>query len=317
METAVRPAHGRRCGRAVARLVPRPDRHRSVLLRLGDADRLRASRVLHRPSERVTALRAPAARARRGRPGGPARAACRRRHRDRPRRSRQARASMRQTGSRRASVHRGSVRRLPTGSTAPSSALRRTSSCRSRTTSSARAWRAGTAMSATSPSCRPSRRIPSRARSRASPATAASTSAPPAAAPSSSTSPAPPSASTDVSSRDPSQGLVAYRLVPGTTRVKWLAKGLASDGWTGTTLRYQAWPIRPGRYDVTLAIPSGTEPRRVRIGDRTLTVVRGKPRRLTVPTDGRPLELKIEVPNAPLGGRVLGVKVLALRFAPA
>ena len=113
----------------------------------------------------------------------------------------------------------------------------------------------------------------------------------------------------------PLPGLVAYRLVPGTTRVKWLAKGLASDGWTGTTLRYQAWPIRPGRYDVTLAIPPGTEPRRVRIGDRTLTVTAGKPRRLTIPTDGRPLELKIEVPNAPLGGRVLGVKVLALRFA--
>ena len=115
----------------------------------------------------------------------------------------------------------------------------------------------------------------------------------------------------------PLPGLVAYRLVPGTTRVKWLAKGLASDGWTGTTLRYQAWPIRAGRYDLTLAIPSGTESRRVRIGDRTLTVVAGSPRRLTVPTDGRPLELKVEVPNAPLGGRVLGVKVLALRFAPA
>jgi hypothetical protein len=115
----------------------------------------------------------------------------------------------------------------------------------------------------------------------------------------------------------PRPGLVAYRLVPGTTRVRWLAKGLAQDGWTGTTLRYQAWPIRPGRYDVTLAIPSGTERRRVHIGGRTLIVVPGKPRRLTVRTDGRPLELKVEVPNAPLGGRVLGVKVLGLRFAPA
>jgi hypothetical protein len=115
----------------------------------------------------------------------------------------------------------------------------------------------------------------------------------------------------------PRPGLVAYRLVPGTTRVRWLAKGLASDGWTGTTLRYQAWPIRAGRYDLTLAIPSGTERRRVRIGGRTLTVVAGRPQHLTVPTDGRPLELKVEVPNAPLGGRVLGVKVLALRFAPA
>jgi hypothetical protein len=115
----------------------------------------------------------------------------------------------------------------------------------------------------------------------------------------------------------PRPGLVAYRLVPGTTRVKWLAKGLSSDGWTGTTLRYQAWPIRPGRYDLTLAVPPGTEPRRVRVGDRTFVVAPGKPHRLTVPTDGRPLEVKIEVPNAPLGGRVLGVKVLALRFAAA
>jgi hypothetical protein len=115
----------------------------------------------------------------------------------------------------------------------------------------------------------------------------------------------------------PRPGLVAYRLVPGTTRVKWLAKGLASDGWTGTTLRYQSWPIQPGRYELTLSVPAGTAPRHVRIGERTLTVTAGTPRRLTVPTDGRPLELRVEVPNAPLGGRVLGVKVLGLRFAPA
>jgi hypothetical protein len=55
----------------------------------------------------------------------------------------------------------------------------------------------------------------------------------------------------------------------------------------------------------------------VRLGARTFSVAPGKPRRLTVRTDGGPLQLKIEVPNAPLGGRVLGVKVLALRFTPA
>jgi hypothetical protein len=115
----------------------------------------------------------------------------------------------------------------------------------------------------------------------------------------------------------PRPGLVAYRLVPGTERVEWLAKGLAQDGWTGTTLRYQAWPIRPGRYALTLSVPAGTPPRRVSIGERTLTIAAGRPRRLTIPTDGEPLVLKVEVPNAPLGGRVLGVKVLALRFAAA
>jgi hypothetical protein len=43
----------------------------------------------------------------------------------------------------------------------------------------------------------------------------------------------------------------------------------------------------------------------------------GAPRRLSVPTDGRPLLLQIKVPNAPLGARALGVQVLALRFVPS
>jgi hypothetical protein len=43
----------------------------------------------------------------------------------------------------------------------------------------------------------------------------------------------------------------------------------------------------------------------------------GTPRQITVPTAGAPLVMKIAVPNAPLGGRYLGVKVFALRFVPA
>jgi hypothetical protein len=115
----------------------------------------------------------------------------------------------------------------------------------------------------------------------------------------------------------PRPGLVAYRLVPGKDHVHWLAKGLAQDGWTGTTLRYQAWPIRPGRYELTLSLPDGTAPRHVKIGDRTLTIAPGTPQKVTVPTRGEPLRMRISVPDAPLGGRVLGVKVLALHFAPA
>jgi hypothetical protein len=40
-------------------------------------------------------------------------------------------------------------------------------------------------------------------------------------------------------------------------------------------------------------------------------------RRLTVPTQGAPLDLAVAVPNVALGGRIFGVKVLSLRFVPA
>ena len=46
--------------------------------------------------------------------------------------------------------------------------------------------------------------------------------------------------------------------------------------------------------------------------------VNGKP--VSVSADGDtplPLELNVDVRNAPLGGRVLGVKILSLRFRPA
>jgi hypothetical protein len=112
----------------------------------------------------------------------------------------------------------------------------------------------------------------------------------------------------------PREGLVAYRL-PAHPHVRWLADGLAPDRWTGAKLRYQAWPVRAGRYELTLSVPRGMAARRVWIGERELRIG-STPRHLSVPTDGRPLVVQVKVPNAPLGARALGVRVLALRFVP-
>jgi hypothetical protein len=112
----------------------------------------------------------------------------------------------------------------------------------------------------------------------------------------------------------PRDGLVAYR-IPAGAHVHWLARGLAPDGWTAARFRYQAWPIRPGRYELTLAAPRGT--RTIRLAGRRLVLQPGPPRHFTIPTTGRHLELNVNVPNVPLGGRVLGVKVLAVRFVPS
>jgi hypothetical protein len=110
----------------------------------------------------------------------------------------------------------------------------------------------------------------------------------------------------------PRKGLVAYRL-PAHPHVRWLADGLAPDRWMGSKLRYQAWPVRAGRYELTLGVPKGMAARRAWIGTREIRVG-SPPRRITVPTDGRPLVVQVKVPNAPLGARALGVQVLALRF---
>lgn len=111
----------------------------------------------------------------------------------------------------------------------------------------------------------------------------------------------------------PRKDLVAYR-VPAHPHVRWLADGLAPDRWTGTKLRYQAWPVRPGRYELTLSVPRGEQPRRVWIGKRTFVVAGA--RHVDVATTGGPLVLQVKVPNAPLGARALGVQVLGLRFVP-
>ena len=114
----------------------------------------------------------------------------------------------------------------------------------------------------------------------------------------------------------PRKGLVAYRL-PARPHVRWLADGLAPDRWTGSKLRYQAWPVRAGRYELTLSVPRGLAARRVWIGKRELLVRPGSPSRLSIPTQGEPLVVQVKVPNAPLGARALGVQVLALRFVPS
>ncbi|HWJ45846.1 MAG TPA: hypothetical protein VNR63_10710, partial [Gaiellaceae bacterium] len=114
----------------------------------------------------------------------------------------------------------------------------------------------------------------------------------------------------------PRPELVAYR-VPPNAHVHWLADGLAPDRWVGRALRYQAWPVRSGRYELTLGVPRGEAPRNVTVGGHTFAVRGGATRHVTVPTQGQPLVMRVAVPDAPVGARYLGVKVLDLRFVPA
>jgi hypothetical protein len=114
----------------------------------------------------------------------------------------------------------------------------------------------------------------------------------------------------------PRNDLVAYRLSQR-PHVRWLADGLAADGWTGHTLRYRNWPVRAGQYEVTLSLPRGETDRIVTIdGGREVVVTAKQPRRLVVPTDGTPLQLDVAAPRAPFYGRFFGVKVSRLRFRP-
>lgn len=114
----------------------------------------------------------------------------------------------------------------------------------------------------------------------------------------------------------PRDGLVAYR-IPAGAHIRTLARGLGPDGWTGTRLRYQTWPVRPGRYELTLSVPAGTTPRTVSVDGRTIRIGPGERRRLAVATRGGPLVLYIGVSRSPLGVRVLGVKVDSVRFVRA
>jgi hypothetical protein len=75
--------------------------------------------------------------------------------------------------------------------------------------------------------------------------------------------------------------------------------------------------VRPGRYEVTLAAPRGFGPRTLELNGRHLTLREGTRRRFTVPTQGAPLDLAVDVPNVALGSRVFGVRVLSVRFVPA
>jgi hypothetical protein len=118
----------------------------------------------------------------------------------------------------------------------------------------------------------------------------------------------------------PRPGLVAYR-IPANAHVHSLARGLSPDGWTGTQLEYQVWPRRAGHYELTLSLPDGALQRNVTFtsGHEKRAVILHAARylRLSVPTSGAPLVVTVDVPNSPLGGRILGAQVVALRFVSA
>jgi hypothetical protein len=114
----------------------------------------------------------------------------------------------------------------------------------------------------------------------------------------------------------PMGALIAYRL-PRVAHVRWLADGLAPDGWTSRKLKYRAWPVRPGRYELTLWLPRGAAKRIVTIsGHGKFVLTAEHPRRLSIPTGGEPLQLDIDASHAPFYGRYLGAKVSGLRFRP-
>jgi len=118
--------------------------------------------------------------------------------------------------------------------------------------------------------------------------------------------------------------LVAYR-IPAGAHVRSLTWGLEPDRWMGTELRFRAWPgsaSTTGRYEITLALPKDKLPRtgELMLGGkrlRKLHFVPGQTLHLTIPAGGSPTEnlsLSIGVPETPLDGRVLGLKVVELRY---
>jgi len=122
----------------------------------------------------------------------------------------------------------------------------------------------------------------------------------------------------------PRRDLVAYR-IPAGAHVRSLTWGLAPDRWMGTELRFRVWPGQVsshGRYQLTLALPKDKLPRKgeIRLGGRLvrkLTFVPGKTVHLSFPAGGSPTEalgVFVDVPETPLDGRVLGLKVRELRY---
>jgi hypothetical protein len=121
----------------------------------------------------------------------------------------------------------------------------------------------------------------------------------------------------------PRADLIAYR-IPAGAHVRSLTWGLAPDRWMGTELRFRVWPGRSehGRYELTLQLPKDKLPRKAQLmlgGKplRKLTFAPGQTIHLTVPASGSPttaLGLFVDVPETPLDGRVLGLKVRELRY---
>jgi len=118
----------------------------------------------------------------------------------------------------------------------------------------------------------------------------------------------------------PRDGLVAYQLARG-AHVRWLARGLAPDGWTGRRLVYRVWPSRPGTYRFELSLPRGNPARAIEVQAgtpfvRTIVVRPGRVRRLSATGPG-PLRLYVHVPPGPVGARTFGVRVVKLSFSAA
>jgi hypothetical protein len=117
----------------------------------------------------------------------------------------------------------------------------------------------------------------------------------------------------------PRAELVAYR-VPTHAHVHSLARGLSPDGWSGMHLDYQVWPRRAGRYELTLTLPLNMTARRVILSTgtakREVTLHGGRRTRIAIPTGGEPLRVVVDMPASPVGGRLLGAQVRALRFVP-
>ena len=126
----------------------------------------------------------------------------------------------------------------------------------------------------------------------------------------------------------PRDGLTAVR-VPASPRVRFFAMGLGYDGWAAAVVRYQVWPLRPGRngiYRVRLVLPRGREARKVTLtvaeGARRSIVLRpGTGRTVEIPVRGHPVPvLRIETDHADFvdGGtpnaRLVAVRIPAISY---
>ena len=122
----------------------------------------------------------------------------------------------------------------------------------------------------------------------------------------------------------PRVDLVAYR-IPAGAHVRSLTWGLEPDGWMGTELRFRAWPAtrrRPDATSSTLALPKDKLPRMEKspsAASRCASCTSSPARRSTSafrPAAHRPrLSASPSAsPSTPLDGRVLGLKVVELRY---
>jgi hypothetical protein len=121
----------------------------------------------------------------------------------------------------------------------------------------------------------------------------------------------------------PRPDLIAYR-IPAGAKVRSLTWGLAPDGWAGAELKFRVWGahLNPhGRLELTLALPQHFIARRgeLHLGDsvRRFMLRPGRELRFSLPVHGAPppvLKVLLDVPRTPLDGRILGARVLKLRY---